>query len=57
MGFVPNKQALDMIKIETYWNVNETGRNEIIEDMTIKIETYWNVNEYVTLGHRTARHY
>ncbi len=30
--------------IETLWNVNETGRNEVIEDMTELIETLWNVN-------------
>ena len=33
-----------LIKIETYWNVNEDikGRDILIRD--IKIETYWNVN-------------
>ena len=37
-----------LIKIETYWNVNEVEEEETEEDADIKIETYWNVNNAYT---------
>ena len=35
----------DMIKIETYWNVNTFGFTSCQSVNVIKIETYWNVND------------
>ena len=34
----------NVIKIETYWNVNLIQKRLGHIDMKIKIETYWNVN-------------
>ena len=34
----------DMIKIETYWNVNKIITAIVSVFTAIKIETYWNVN-------------
>ena len=33
-----------VIKIETYWNVNESIKIFETSRVDIKIETYWNVN-------------
>ena len=35
----------DMIKIETYWNVNKIITAIVSVFTAIKIETYWNVND------------
>ena len=37
----------DMIKIETYWNVNKIITAIVSVFTAIKIETYWNVNNAV----------
>ena len=39
-----NHEQKVSIKIETYWNVNSSGRQNFIDKIKIKIETYWNVN-------------
>ena len=34
-----------LIKIETYWNVNDNNVCGWVTGIVIKIETYWNVND------------
>ena len=34
----------NLVLIETYWNVNEDGRNMKSSELHVLIETYWNVN-------------
>ena len=34
----------NLIKIETYWNVNQIKYAALFVQSRIKIETYWNVN-------------
>ena len=36
-----------LIKIETYWNVNEKEGKYDSRRKKIKIETYWNVNSFM----------
>ena len=38
------KTTMALIKIETYWNVNEGIPLKKEKNTLIKIETYWNVN-------------
>ena len=37
-------QKQNLIKIETYWNVNTFSISPVRIHFWIKIETYWNVN-------------
>lgn len=45
MFFCFNLFLQQMIKIETYWNVNEATNARTKNKKDIKIETYWNVNK------------
>ena len=40
------------VLIETYWNVNQAGVNNIQDMDYVLIETYWNVNPVSELGLR-----
>ena len=35
---------MNMVLIETYWNVNMKTAHEAIHCQNVLIETYWNVN-------------
>ena len=44
MRQTPLQYPLQLIKIETYWNVNDHADPSGVRKTLIKIETYWNVN-------------